>query len=101
VRVLLRHPATKQEVIKRFPGLTVAEVPAVFDALDPQTRYEILKAAHTATTAKPPVPARPSTPPPATPTRTLTGVRPAGGGNRPAVGDANAVSSAVDYLAAD
>jgi hypothetical protein len=65
VRVLLKHPQTRQEVIKRFPGLTAAEVPAVFDSLDAATRYEILKSAHTALQA-PKVPSRPASPPPPT-----------------------------------
>jgi hypothetical protein len=98
MRVLLRHPATKQEVVRRFPGVTVAEVPQVFDALDAATRYEILKAAHTATTAKP-VPARPSQPPPAATTqRTLTATR-NGPGATQGPGSASAVDDAINLLA--
>lgn len=92
---LLQSPLTKLEVIKRFPGVAMADVPAVFDSLDSQIRYDILKAAHKATMAKR-VPARPPTPPPATPNRgiptTTTPRRPA----TPASGDA--VVDAIAYL---
>lgn len=65
MRVLLKHSQTKQEVIKRFPGTTIADVPQVFDSLDASTRYEILKAAHKALTTQN-VPTRPQPPPPPT-----------------------------------
>jgi len=70
MRVLLQHPLTRQEVIKRFPGITTADVPVIFDSLDAPTRYDILKSAHKALTAAQ-VPARPQPPPPATTHRSL------------------------------
>lgn len=98
LRVLLRHPATKQEVIRRFPGTTIADVPEVFDALEPQTRNEILLAAHKAMTA-PKVPSRsPTQPPPATTQRGLPpGTAPARRSAPAADGDA--VAAAIAHLA--
>ena len=98
LRVLLRHPATKQEVIRRFPGTTINDVPSVFDALEPQTRNEIIIAAHKAMTA-PKVPSRPTNqPPPATTQRGIqTGTAPARQVASAANGDA--VAAAIAHLA--
>jgi hypothetical protein len=65
LRELLSSPQTRQEVITRFPGINVADIPVVFDSLEPSLRYEILKAAHKALTGTS-VPARSATPPPPT-----------------------------------
>lgn len=96
VRVLLRHPQTRQEVIRRFPGITVADVPQVFDSLDAATRYDILKSAHAALTAHR-VPARSTPPPPATTNRAL----PVTAAPRKAAPDANGdpVAAAIALLA--
>ena len=95
LRVLLQHPQTRQEVINRFPGITLAEVPAIFDSLDAPTRYEILKSAHTALTATK-VPVRPSLPPPTHNRSVPTTATPRREG--PAAGQ-DAVSAAIAHLA--
>ena len=69
MRVLLTHPLTKQEVMRQFPGTTPDAVPAVFDALDYGTRYQILMAAHKAMVKQQTPAPRPTLPPP-TQTRT-------------------------------
>ena len=96
MRVLLAHPATKNEVMRKFPGTTPADVPAVFNAMDPRDRYEVLKAAHAGMTKQ--VPARPSsTPPPATTNRSVsTTATP-----RRAAPDANSdpVAAAIAFMA--
>lgn len=96
VRVLLKHPQTRQEVIKRFPGTPVADVPQVFDSLDASTRYEILKAAHKVLTTQK-VPARPNPPPPATTNRSVQTTAPL----RRTAPDANGdpVAAAIALLA--
>lgn len=96
LRVLLNHPATKNEVIRMFPGTTPADVPAVFNALDPRSRYEVLAAAHRVMTK--PVQPRPSTPLPPPTTQRSVPVTPAL--RRPAP-DANGdpVASAIAYMA--
>lgn len=97
MRVLLRHPQTRQEVINRFPGITVADVPAVFDSLDAPTKYEILKAAHMALTVSKVPARRPTPPPPATPKR---GVPPTAPPRRAATSaGSDAVSEAIAHLA--
>lgn len=70
LNVLLAHPLTRNEVVKQFPGVTAADVPAVFNALDPKGKYEVLAAAHREMT-KQVQPPRPTPPPPATTQRTL------------------------------
>lgn len=65
MRELVNSPQTRQEVINRFPGIPVADIPVVFNAVEPSVRYEILKAAHKALTGTS-VPARSATPPPPT-----------------------------------
>jgi hypothetical protein len=97
MRVLLAHPATRNEVMQRFPGTTAADVPAVFDSLDPKERYEILKAAHRTTTKQVPAP-RPPTPPP-TQQRTHTGSAPPR--KAAASGSGDAVDDAISVLARD
>lgn len=86
VRVLLQHPVTKQEVMRRYPGVTIQDVPRIFDSLEPSTRYEILKAAHRMVAnqlTRPPSPS-PTPPPPPTNQRGLpanaTPARAAGNG---------------------
>lgn len=97
MRVVLAHPATKAEVMRRFPGTTAADVPAIFNALEPKDRIDVMRAAHRAMT-KPQVPAqsRPSNPPPPTHQRTLTG-----GAPRAAAPAANGdpVAAAIAHLA--
>lgn len=95
MRVLLKHPQTRQEVIRRFPGITVADVPQVFDSLDAPTRYEILKAAHKALTVQS-VPARSTTPPPPTRRSVQTTATPRGAA--PAAGQ-DVVAAAIAHLA--
>lgn len=71
LRILLAHPATKTEVMRRFPGTSPADVPAVFDSLDPKERHDVLTAARRSMT--PQVPVRSSSnPPPPTHQRTLS-----------------------------
>lgn len=98
MRVLLNHPATKSEVMRRFPGTTPADVPAVFNALDARERYEVLSTAHTVMTKPAPkVPVRSTTPPPPTSQRTHTG----SSAPRKAAPDANGdpVAAAIAHMA--
>lgn len=97
LRVLLKHPQTRQEVIKRFPGTPITEVPMIFDSLDASTRYDILKAAHKALTAAK-VPARPNPPPPATPNR---GVPSTAAPRRTASANDDPVADAINRLSRD
>jgi len=97
MRVLLAHPSTKTEVMRKFPGTTPADVPFVFNALDAKERYEVLTAAHTAMTKQTKVPVRSITPPPPTTNRTLTGTATP----RKAAPDANGdpVAAAIAFMA--
>ena len=71
---LLHSPEAKQEVMRQFPGVTIHQVPMVFDSLGADKRFEILLAAYRATAKR--VPARPpATPPPATNQRTVPATR--------------------------
>lgn len=93
---LLQNPATKTEVMQRFPGVAANDVTKVFDALDPRERMDILLTVHR-NGIKPPVPAtKPSIP---APTRQpLNGRSPQQGST---TGKLDAVQLAINRLASN
>jgi hypothetical protein len=92
----MTSPATVTEVMRRFHLPNAAQVPTVFNSLDARDKYEVLAAAHRATT-KAKVPARSTTPPPATTNRSVQTTR---GPSRPALpADGDPVAAAIAFMA--
>ena len=62
LQVLLAHTETRNEVMRKYPGVAAADVAAVFNALPIDEQLNILRAVNKTTKAGPKVP--PSQPPP-------------------------------------